>query len=700
MDLDEFYITRKKRIPVNELKEKKPGYELKNEIKKRIRLKSQLKESENKFNILTLSIQDAIIIIDYSQRVVNWNKAAEDMFGYTFREVCGKNLHKLITPPEAMLKADIGFKKFALTGSGRLVDKMTEVNAIKKDGTIFRAEISISRVKIKGKNHVVGIVRDVTERMLTREKIIEAIEAAEAANIAKSQFLANMSHEIRTPMNGIIGFMELLSETQLNSLQTDYLHEMKLASVSLLELINDLLDFSKIEANKMELDNVEFDLVKVINEVAAVFSVKARAKGIAFNVNIDSSIPALLRGDRRRLKQVIDNLVSNAVKFTKAGRVDIELKKADESAERVYILFRVADTGIGISGQDTGRLFMPFTQADASTTRKYGGTGLGLAISAKIVEMMSGKITAESEMGKGSVFKFTIGFDKAENYEKKKLLCSNLENTADTCNESWKSSARILLAEDNPTNQKLTVSILKSAGLSCDIAENGIEAVKAVQAAKYSLVLMDCQMPELDGYEATRLIRNTEAGERHLTIIAMTANALKSDYEKCIISGMDDYISKPFKTTELLNLIEKWINTGSGSGNAEVGMEQQVVQSALSLSDRIEAVMPEVCGTLDELAQDQKIDRDILYEIFYEFAGTLHCQLDKIVKAVDSSEFPVISMQAHTLKGASAGLRLGAISNMAAELEKYGREGDIVLCREAAHELLACCEKYESIFDA
>ncbi|MDD3417880.1 MAG: response regulator, partial [Lachnospiraceae bacterium] len=681
------------------IKRKIMDEKLQDKIVKLVKLKEVLKDSEEKYRKLMFSIQDAVIMLDNNGMVVNWNKAAEEMFGYTFKEVEGQSLHKLIVPPEIYVRAEENFEKFKHTGEGRLINKVTEIHAVKKDGSKFIAEVSVSAIKLKGMNHAVGIVRDITERRQTQQKLLDSMDAAETANKAKSQFLANMSHEIRTPMNGIIGFLDLLSKTELDNRQEDYIREIKTASESLLALINDLLDFSKIEANKLELEHISFDIRKLIEEITSSFSLRAYSKGIEIHTWIDNSIPLSAIGDPGKLRQVLENLIGNAVKFTAKGKVVITAKLVSITMDKTEILFSVEDTGIGITDQDIQKLFEPFTQVDASTTRKYGGTGLGLSICEKIVEMMSGRITVKSVFGSGATFSFNISFDNAkeeqeeiaeevENLKGLKILVADQSSTTreivkyylegagcivieadnsekiieqlrvnsitdnkikvallsvdmpdqncfdlaekikaeesikDTIlnlityyvnpcdkkmpaekgiseliykpifrndlyncilvsigkidknqlritkvhipadvifDEYQKKNTRILLVEDNVTNQKLVANILRNASLSFDAKENGNEALKALEVRDYDLVLMDCQMPELDGYEATKQIRLNEEGKSHIPIIAMTANVLKSDIEKCLKTGMDDYISKPFRANDLLEIIAKWL---------------------------------------------------------------------------------------------------------------------------------------------
>jgi PAS domain S-box-containing protein len=645
------------------------------------------------------NLPDLIYVKDDQSRFLVANRAVAEQMGTTPQELLGKSDFDFY-PHELAMSFYRDEQRIVVHGE-ELVDR--EETCVDSDGN--EMVLLTTKLPLRARDGrisgIMGIGRDITARVRAERQMREAREAAEAANRAKSEFVANMSHEIRTPMNGVIGLAELLLETQLDTQQRDYAHSIRESGKTLLTIINDILDFSKIEAGRLDLEMLDMDLRGIVEDVGRVLALQAHRKGLELALNIDPALPDSVKGDPNRIRQILLNLGGNAVKFTAAGEVTLDLKVVDSDASGTLARIEVRDTGIGIPADRLDKLFQQFSQVDASTTRRFGGTGLGLSIVRRLVELMDGETGVESTEGVGSCFWFTVQFQPSESVSRQfhrmtpielkdkrilavddnatnlKILTTQLmligtdvtsarsahdalalmkraceeqrpfevallDHDMPGCDgaelgrrinsdpelnvtrlvlltsagqhgdgtrfaeigfagylikpvsqgdlldclmvvlgastEHWHArthpivtqhelqslrarnrSARLLLAEDNPVNQKVAVHTLKKLGYSVDVAENGREAVHAWETGRYALILMDCQMPELDGYEATREIRRRETDGAHIPIVALTAHAINGADLECKAAGMDDYITKPLDRDRLRACLERLI---------------------------------------------------------------------------------------------------------------------------------------------
>jgi PAS domain S-box-containing protein len=490
-------------------------------------------------------------------KILELNQSFMDICGYSRDEMLNHTASELGLLPPGLRTAI----KYELVESGIIRNREQIIRT--KSGKLITTLYSSIVLEIGGRKCSLDIVNDISERKELENQLIAATEKAQQAVKSEERFLANMSHEIRTPMNGIIGMVNLLSQTQLTYEQKEYAGWIKDSSEILLTIINDILDISKINAGQMAFEKTPFSIYDVLRNLTISMELKAKEKNIGFHTHMDLSVPQKVLGDPVRLFQILLNLAGNAVKFTETGEVNISINKLKEDSENIYLEFVIKDTGIGIDPKKIPALFEPFIQATPDTTRKYGGTGLGLSISKRLVEMQGGTLHAESELGKGSVFSFLLTYKKYVPGAKPKVVLSpkDLSNGRDI------SGVRVLLAEDNRISQRVGVKTMSKWGVVVDIAETGRQALEMVASSPYDLVLMDVQMPEMDGFEATRLIRNTlPPPASKVPIVAMTASVIRLDKDKCVELGMDDYISKPFKPDELYSMIAGLARTGTSSG--------------------------------------------------------------------------------------------------------------------------------------
>ena len=655
---------------------------------KKIRVIEELRESEERFRSITEAADDAIVSADADGNILTWNPAAERTFGYTAAEIRGRPLTTIM--PERSQDSAVRAED---EGSA---SRTIELDAVRKDGQTVPVELSISTWEQDRVRQYGAIMRDVTERRRVDAALRERKEAAEAASRAKSEFLANMSHEIRTPMNGVLGMLELALETGLTAEQRDYLNVAHRSAESLLGVINDVLDFSKVEAGKLDLEAAPFQLADGLGDTVGVLAPRAQSKGLELALRIAPDVPDALVGDVGRLRQVVVNLVGNAIKFTERGEVVVRVDVAERADREVELHFAVSDTGIGIPREKQAAIFEAFQQADTSTTRVYGGTGLGLTISSRLVELMGGRIWVVSREGQGSTFHFTARFG-VRVAGVRAAVASTAPIAPAGPNETVVAARplRVLLAEDNAVNRKLAVALLARRGHAVVATANGREALAAWEGSargpdRFDVVLMDVQMPEMDGFAATAAIRAHEAaagGGARTPIVALTARAMKGDRERCLEAGMDGYVTKPIRVPLLFAAIDEAV----GEPRAEAGGAAPAPSPAPRPSE----------GVFDAASLLAFVDgkTEVLRELATIFLEDAPKYLADVVVAVQRDDAVALQAAAHTLKGAAGTMTARRVADVAQELERIARTADLTAAPSAVATLARELGQLQSVLE-
>ena len=550
------------------------------------------------------------------------------------------------------------------------------------DGTLMPIDYTQTPLTVMGgASGSVVTLSDATARTQAKAELMTARDEALDAARAKGAFLATMSHEIRTPMNGVLGMSELLADTGLTDEQREFTDSIRSSAKALLHVINDVLDFSKIEAGKLELEASEFRPREVVDEVATLLTTRARQKGVELICSVGDDVPIVAVGDPGRFRQILTNLVGNAVKFTADGKVEIMVSVVDVQGDSETLRVAVRDSGIGIASDALEHIFDSFSQADGSMTRQYGGSGLGLTIAKSLTEMMGGEMAVESEAGQGSTFSFTARMKRAVTQDLAGPMDAGSNqgchagSAPGTVPDDLLANRRVLLVEDNPVNQAVARAMLEKLGCRVDLAENGVAALTAYGRTAYDVIVMDGQMPEMDGYETTRRLRMLEAGAAtegrddgraaHIPIVAMTAHAMKGDRERCLEAGMDDYLSKPFTRAQLAEVLQRSVVHGPTE-----------VPNAAEDRDRDErtpdsGVIDET--TLDELrALDRDGSDDSLRQVLTLYLEKSPQLMFRLAEAVETGDAETIGHVAHSLKSASANVGATELSRLCEDLERLG----------------------------
>ena len=504
-----------------------------------------LRKNELMLSGVISSALDAIVITSSYGHILHWNRAASEIFGYSEEEIRGRTMLDTILPFSYQYTNWNGFQGFSEKDHGTVLNTRLELTGVHKNKAQFPVELTVTTIYNENELYYSIFLRDISSRVQREEELVQMKEKAEQAAVAKSQFLSVMSHELRTPLNAVIGITHLLMQSKPREDQQEDLRTLQFSGESLLHIINDILDFTKLDSGKIELSAIDFNLRELVQSLYQSFSYKAKEKSIVFDIEYDDRMPFMVKGDNFRLSQVLNNLISNAIKFTSEGWVKLKVAMIESKENSFLTRFSVIDTGIGIPLEKRQKIFEQFTQADSNTTRIYGGTGLGLSISAKLVELMGSSIIVDSAEGEGSTFHFTTLLQKGNADEV--IAAAQLQKPVVKSNDQFRTK-QILLAEDNQFNANIARRFITGWGADIDLVADGFQALEFISRKKYDLILMDIQMPLLDGFACTRKIRKHMPD---IPIIAITASPKNEIITDILACGMNDFVSKPFKPNEL-----------------------------------------------------------------------------------------------------------------------------------------------------